>query len=58
MGTPIAGWFVMQHPIKMDELGVPPNFFGKSPQWSSHDILQVGVPQKTGRQRRVEVVLQ
>ena len=22
-GTPIAGWFVMEHSIKMDNLGVP-----------------------------------
>jgi hypothetical protein len=22
-GTPIAGWFRMEHPLKMDELGVP-----------------------------------
>jgi hypothetical protein len=23
VGTPIAGWFIMEDPIKMDGLGVP-----------------------------------
>ena len=24
MDTPIAGWFIIENPIKMDDLGVPP----------------------------------
>ena len=28
-GTPIAGWFVKEHPIQMDDLGIP-LFFGET----------------------------
>ena len=24
MGSPIAGWLIIEHPISMDDLGVPP----------------------------------
>ena len=40
MDTPIAGWFVLENPIEMNELGVP-LFFRKPPYdtWKNAEYL-------------------
>ena len=32
MGVPLNGWFIREHPIKMDDLGIPP--FVETPIYS------------------------
>ena len=41
IGVPQNGWFIVEHPIKMDDLGVP--LFLETPRWS-HGLMvrQVG----------------
>ena len=52
-GVPQNGWFTMESPIKVDDLGVP--LFLETPIYCCILVVVIGEPNKTGEEKPSQV---